>query len=124
LRATISASRGYLASVEGDHDAAAELHAEALDQALYSNDAPVIAHTLIGVADIALHRGEPGRAAELLGASVAVRGVPDLSAIDGVRVEAATRAELGDEVFAESYARGRKATIETVRELAGLTPAA
>jgi hypothetical protein len=39
-------------------------------------------------------------------------------------VEAPTRAELGDEKFAESYARGRLATIETVRELAGFTPVA
>jgi hypothetical protein len=96
----------------------------AVDLALHSNDAPVIAHALVGVADLALRSGDAQRAAELLGASVAVRGVPDESDDDATDVVAATRAELGDEVYAEFYARGRKATVDTVRELAGLTPAA
>jgi hypothetical protein len=124
FHAALTTSRAYLAAAEGDADSAAALHAEALDWALRSNDAPVVGHVLVGAADVALVRGDFRRAAELLGASVAVRGVPDLSNSDAVRVTKAARTELGDEVFAESYARGLGATIETVRELAGLAPAA
>jgi predicted ATPase len=122
FRAVLDVSCGFLASAEGDHDAATSLHAGALDWALQSNDAPVIAHVLVGVADAVLSGGDARRAAELLGASVAVRGLPDLSSTDAERVAAATRAALGEE-FTEWYTRGRQATIETVRELAGFTPA-
>jgi predicted ATPase len=124
FEAVLSTSLGFLAAAEGDREAAAAAHSTALDLALESNDAPVIAHVLVGVADTALRRGDTQRAAELLGASVAVRGVPDESDDDAVHVAAATRAELGDEVYAESFARGRKATVDTVRELAGITTAA
>jgi predicted ATPase len=124
FRAMVATSRGFLAAAEGDEEVAAGLHAEALDWALRSLDAPVIAHVLVGLADTARARGDAVHAAALLGAGVAVRGGPDLSNEDAERVAAATRAELGDEKYAESYARGLSTTIETVRELAGLTPAA
>jgi predicted ATPase len=124
FRAMIATSFGFLSSAEGDDEAAATWHAEALDWALNSKDAPIIAQTLVGIADLSLRRDDPRHAAELLGASIAIRGLPDLSFADGVRVEAATRAALDEKVFAESYARGRRATVDTVRELAGLTPAA
>jgi len=124
FEAMLGTSLGFLAAAEGDEDAAAAAHATALELALDSNDAPVIAHVLVGVADAALRRGDPQRGAELLGASDAVRGVPDESDLDAVDVAAAAHAELGDELYAESYARGRKATVDTVRELSGFTPAA
>jgi predicted ATPase/DNA-binding SARP family transcriptional activator len=125
FRAVVASSRGFLAAAEGDQDAAARLHAEALDWALQSLDAPVIAHVLIGVAATALDRGDARLAAALLGASVAVRGVPDLSSEDAAHVAKATRAELSEAEFTESYTRGLNATMETVRELAELpTPAA
>jgi tetratricopeptide (TPR) repeat protein len=124
FEAVLSTSLGFLSAAEGDLAAAAAAHATALELALESNDAPVIAHVLAGVADLALRRGEAPRAAELLGASDAVRGVPDESDDDAADVTAAARAELGDEMFAESYARGRKATVDTVRDLVPSTPAA
>ncbi|MPZ79376.1 MAG: AAA family ATPase [Actinophytocola sp.] len=123
FRAVIEASRGYLATAAGDPAAAAAHHATAFDWALKSNDAPMIAHVLVGLAELSIDRGDPRHAAALLGASVAIRGVPDLSFADGVRVEAATRAALGEELFAESAARGASATMDTVRELA-VIPAA
>ncbi len=124
FEAVLSTSLGFLSAAEGDLDGAVAAHSTALDLALESNDAPVIGRVLVGVADIALRRGDVARAAELLGASDAVRGVPDESDDDAVDMAVAARAELGDEVFAESYARGRKATVDTVRELSGLRPAA
>ncbi len=123
FRAQIEASRGYLAAERGDPAAAAAHHDGALEWALSSGDAPVIGQVLVGVADVVLRRGDAVRAAVLLGASVAIRGVPDLSFPEAVRVEAAARAALGDEVFAEAAARGRSATMDTVRELV-VTPAA
>lgn len=122
FHAFIEASHGYLATAEGDPVAAAEHHGTAFEWALRSNDAPVVAHALVGLAEVSLERGDVRHAAALLGASIAIRGVPDRSFADGVRVEAATRAALGEEPFAEAAARGAHATMDTVKELA-VTPA-
>ena len=60
-------------------------------------------------------------AAVLLGAAAGVRGAPDRSLLDGARVEAAARAALGDEAFAEAYARGQTTTPATALELVRVT---
>ncbi|OLF12225.1 hypothetical protein BLA60_09550 [Actinophytocola xinjiangensis] len=122
-RALVYTAQGYLATAAGAHDAAGGYHALAVDWALRSHDAPVVAEVLVGVADASLAGGNPRHAAALLGASDAVRGVPDRSLVDGRRVAAAVREALGEQVFAECAARGATATMESVRELAGLTPA-
>jgi predicted ATPase/DNA-binding SARP family transcriptional activator len=115
--ALISESCGYAAAEAGELAEAVAHHSEALELALASNDAPVIAHVLVGVADVTLHRGEPYRAAVLLGASEGVRGMRDLSVLDYERVTARARAALGEDVFAEAYAKGRTTTLDTVRTL-------
>ncbi|AWS44380.1 BTAD domain-containing putative transcriptional regulator [Streptosporangium sp. 'caverna'] len=121
FRAMIRGSLGYLDAGEGDLDAARAHHADALVWALRSRSAPTISQTLVGIADLALHRGRPHEAARLLAASAAVRGTPELSQPDAARVEAATRAALGEEEFAEAARRGADATVETVREIAAVT---
>jgi hypothetical protein len=118
-RAMVACSRGYLAAAAGDLDAARAHQAAALDAALKSVDAPVIAQVLVGVADLAVRDGDAPRAAALLGAGEAVRGVRDLSQLDEVRVSDAARAVLGDAGFAEAYRSGLATTVETVAELAG-----
>jgi predicted ATPase/DNA-binding SARP family transcriptional activator len=123
LRALVCTSQGYLAAADGRYRDAEAHHAEAVEWAMHSHDAPVIAEVLVGFADTSLARGEARHAAELLGASEAIRGVPDLSLVDGVRVAAAAREALGEELFAECAARGRAATLDSVWELTGLTPA-
>jgi predicted ATPase len=110
-------SRAYL---EDDPEVARTHHAEALDLALASRHAPTIALVVVGIADLALRQGKPDDAARLLAASVAVRGGPDLSNPDAIRVERAARAALGDE-FADAAQRGRDVTIETVRDIASVT---
>jgi predicted ATPase/DNA-binding SARP family transcriptional activator len=123
FRALIESSRGYLAIATGDLGAAVAHHTEAVALALESNDAPVVATVLVGLAELALHQGDPHRAAVLLGASEGVRGTRDLSLLDLDRVEAAIRAALGDAAFAAARGEGRAATMETVRELLGEVPA-
>ena len=111
FRALVSASAGYLAAAMGDLDAAGRRHHDAFSWALDSGDAPMIAQTLVGVAEVCLLRGDASRAAELLSASDAIRGTPDESFVDAKRVAAATRAALDDTEFAEATARGATVTL-------------
>ena len=76
LRAVAATGLGYLAGAEGDLDAARDWHTQALAAARSTADAPVIAATVAGLADLALREGDPERTAELLGASFAIEGEP------------------------------------------------
>ena len=82
-------------------------------------DSPVVAQVLVGVADLALKEGDVPRAATLLGASVSVRGIRDLSLSDEVRVTAEARAALGDAEFERFREAGAGTSIETVIKLVG-----
>jgi predicted ATPase/DNA-binding SARP family transcriptional activator len=115
--AMVEGSRGYLAAATGDLAEAAARHGEALDLAIESNDAPILALVLVGVAELALRRGEPLLAAEALGASEGIHGVRDRSVLDFARVEADVRAALTEGAYAEAYAKGRATTLDTLRVL-------
>jgi predicted ATPase len=115
--AMIAGSCGYLAVAAGDLAEAVERQSEALELALGSGDAPVIAEILVGVVDVTLHRGEPYQAAVLLGASDGIRGAKDLSVLDYARVETALRTTLGDATFEEAYTKGLPTTLDTIRTL-------
>jgi hypothetical protein len=69
---------------------------------------PMIAKVLVGVADLALRRGQDEQAARLLAASDAVRGLPDRSRPDEGRIEREARSRLGDALFAEAALEGMK----------------
>lgn len=103
----INSQLGLLHAREGDTDAALARHAEALRLAAAAYDAPIIGQALVGFADLAARTGEPERAATLLGAAVAVRGIEDRSLADPPRIERAVREAIGDTRFAAAYARGR-----------------
>jgi tetratricopeptide (TPR) repeat protein len=120
VRALVASSRGYLEAAGGDLVEARAQHAEALAAALESADAPVIGQVVVGLADLAVHSGDATRAATLLGASVAVRGTPDLSTPDQARVTAAARDALGEAGFDEAYRRGRATTTDGIRDLVGV----
>jgi len=122
IRAVIATRLGYLAGAEGDLDAARDWHTQALESARASADAPVIAEALAGLADLALREDAPDRAAELLGASVAIRGTRDRSVIDEERVADETRSVLGPARYGEAYRRGQRVTLDTLA--AFLTPVA
>jgi ATP/maltotriose-dependent transcriptional regulator MalT len=116
---------GQIEAAEGDLKAARAHLAEAIAAGVGSLDAPVPAQVLIGAADVVMCEGDPVHAAELLGASLAIRGLPDQSAVDYPRVAAAARAALGDAGYEAAHRRGRSATLENAAELAGLpAPAA
>ena len=103
----LASALGYVEAACGDLDAADGLHRDALSAAVLSNDGPIVAQCLQGCADLALRRGDPARAAELLGSAHQYRGMADLSSPDVARVSAAARAGLGADGYARAYERGR-----------------
>ena len=124
IRAVAATGLGYLAGAAGDLDAARDWHAQALAAARFTADSPVIAGALAGLADLALREGDAERAAELLGASYAIRGSTDRSVPDEERVADAARSVLGDARYGRAYQRGQRVTLDTLPELVPVTPGA
>jgi predicted ATPase len=118
----INTQLGMIHGVEGDLDAALARHVEAFRIAWLAYDAPVIGQSLVGLADHALRSGDHERAAMLLGASVGVRGVEDLSLADPPRIERAVREAVGDERFAEAHARGRTMRVRDAADYLAIEP--
>ncbi|MFJ1994117.1 BTAD domain-containing putative transcriptional regulator [Streptomyces asiaticus] len=117
-RADIRAVRhdllGYLADDLGEvraHRAAACAAAVEVGHAL------LIAHVLVGVADLALRRGEHEQAARLLAASTGVRGLRDRAHPDLARIERAARCRLGDAKFAEATRDGTRTSWTRLAEV-------
>jgi predicted ATPase/DNA-binding SARP family transcriptional activator len=79
---------------------------------------PLIAEVLVGVADLALRRGQYEQAARLLAASDSVRGTPDRSLPDASRIAEDARSRLGETAFAEATRAGGS---QDWRELAEIT---
>jgi predicted ATPase len=106
IRAVTHDLLGYLA---GDDLAQARAHhAAACQAAAEAGYHPMLAKVIVGVADLALRRGQDEQAARLLAASDAVRGLPDRSGRDAARVERTARSRLGDTRFAEAALEGTK----------------
>ena len=95
----------------------------ALQRGLFVHDAPVIGQALVGFADLAVRTGEPERAATLLGAAIAVRGIEDRSLSDPPRIERAAREAAGDACFDEAFARGRAMDLTAISAYVGVSPA-
>ncbi|GAA3130930.1 BTAD domain-containing putative transcriptional regulator [Kribbella aluminosa] len=107
LRATIEDRLGYLATDLGEVRAH---RAAAYRAAIEAGHVPGIAQMLVGIADLALRTGQDEQAARLLGASTAVRGLPDRSNPNVGRIEQETRRRLGDTKFTEASDEGRQAS--------------
>jgi predicted ATPase/DNA-binding SARP family transcriptional activator len=120
MRAMITSGLGFVTAAEGDLEGARARHVEALQDAVSSHDAPVIALVLVGFADVALRRGDPDRVARVLGACQGIRGMNDRSNPDGPRLERAARAALGTEAFEAAYASGCAMTVDDVLALLGV----
>jgi hypothetical protein len=101
---------GYLTDDLGEARAhrAAACESAAFESAAAAGYALVIALVLVGVADLALRRGEHEQAARLLAASEAIRGLRDRSHPDVGRIEQAARSRLGDARFAEAAREGMR----------------
>ncbi|WP_285780709.1 BTAD domain-containing putative transcriptional regulator [Microtetraspora sp. NBRC 13810] len=106
---------GYLTE---DLEKARAQRTEAFRMAVEHAYPPVIADVLIGVADLALRRGQYEQAARLLAASDGVRGMPDRSQPDASRISEDTRNHLGETAFAEATRAGQR---RDWRELAEIT---
>jgi ATP/maltotriose-dependent transcriptional regulator MalT len=124
FHATVKSTLALVEAALGDLPTARELHTEALKIATESRDCPVVAQVLVGVADYALRDGDPARAAWLLGAAEGVRGWIDRSASDVDRLNAGTRAGLGDARFDEAHREGKAVTLDAAAAAAALTLAA
>jgi ATP/maltotriose-dependent transcriptional regulator MalT len=120
FRAMTHSGQALIEGAAGDLAAARDLHVSAVEIAADTRDSPVMAQTLVGVADYALRLGEPARAAMLLGAADAVRGSEDRSVLDTARIRTAARAALGDAGYAEAYRSGADVTLETALAATGL----
>ncbi|WP_138957840.1 BTAD domain-containing putative transcriptional regulator [Streptomyces sp. YIM 121038] len=95
-----------LAYLTDDLDEARAHRATACAAASESGHAPLLAQVLVGVADLALRHDEYAQAARLLAAAADVRGLPDRSHPDVVRIERTARSRLGDARFAEAALEG------------------
>jgi len=105
IRAVTHDLLGYLSDNLGE----ARAHrAAACAAASEAGHAPLIAHVLVGVADLALRCGQYEQAARLLAASAAVRGLLDRSHPDVARIEQAARRRLGEARFAEATLEGTR----------------
>ncbi|MBP2320987.1 putative ATPase/DNA-binding SARP family transcriptional activator [Kibdelosporangium banguiense] len=121
IRVAVAGQQGYLHAEQGDLDAARERHAFALDMVLGTPNSILIAHIVVGIADLALRQGKPAESARLLAAADAIRGTPDLSHPDARRVKEQARAALGEQLFTEAAQRGRNAAPSDLPEIAKAT---
>ncbi|MFF5297570.1 BTAD domain-containing putative transcriptional regulator [Paractinoplanes globisporus] len=103
IRAAVHDALGYIA---GSLDESRAHRVAAYAAASESGHAHLIAGVIVGVADLALRRGEHEQAARLLAASASVRGLQDRSHPDVTRISQAVRDRLGDTGFAEAAASG------------------
>jgi len=93
------------------------------DQPGPNRDAPVVAMSLVGMADLVCREGDPERAAYLLGAADAIRGSADRTVHDAADVEREARAALGDAGFEAAYGRAAGVTVATALDAVGLEAA-
>ncbi len=106
IRAATHDLLGYLATDLGEAQAQ---RAAACRAASEAGHAPLIAHVLVGIADLALRRDQYAQAARLLAASAGLRGLTDRSHPDVSRIGQAARRHLGDARFAEVTREGTQA---------------
>jgi predicted ATPase/DNA-binding SARP family transcriptional activator len=122
VHAVALAALGQIEVAAGRLQEARDCYRRALEVALATHDRPVIARVVGLSAAIALADSDAGQAAELLGATEVVRGMPDAADVDLRRVGEAARAALGDRDF--TLATGRGAARPRGDVLAALTAGA
>ncbi|WP_027341077.1 BTAD domain-containing putative transcriptional regulator [Hamadaea tsunoensis] len=108
LHALMQSGRAYVAIHQGRLDEARDEIREAMKFALDGKDMPVAAHVAVATAALRLAQGDPAAAAELIGASEALRGTADQSNADAREVIAGATVALGPDAYAAAYARGRR----------------
>lgn len=107
FRALFALGSGNLAVARSELDASVPQLAEALRLAVEMPDMPLAAMVGVGIAQLRLEQGDASGAARVLGASHALRGVPDAFNPDVVRVTRGLRAALGEHAYEFAYSHGR-----------------
>jgi ATP/maltotriose-dependent transcriptional regulator MalT len=110
LAAMVASTGARIAIADGDLGAAREQAVRSYQEAVRADDMPLLAQASVTAAELALALGQPERAAELLGASTAVRGTDDPTDPITAKLAPLLRAALGDDEFARCYAGGRALT--------------
>ncbi|AXB48863.1 BTAD domain-containing putative transcriptional regulator [Amycolatopsis albispora] len=118
IQAQLLVTEGRIDEATGAVEAAERRYREALAAPVSARDHTAAADAVDGLAGIALHHGEPKRAAFLLGAAVALRGVRAGDA-DVTRITTAVRENLGDDAFDRAYARGQALSPPLALDAAG-----
>jgi tetratricopeptide (TPR) repeat protein len=114
---------GHLAHVIGDDSRARELLRESLRLFRENRDLHSCAFCMVDLAGIVARHGQPQRAAQLFGASQALRGVESVPWPLGERIDyeqdlAAVRAQLDEATFALAWAAGQAMPLEQAIEYA------
>jgi predicted ATPase/DNA-binding SARP family transcriptional activator len=107
LSVAVEAAGSLVAIAEGDLVLAAERAAAAYSSAVAVSDMPLLAVAAAAGVELSLARGNPARAAELLGAAAVVRGSEDLTSVQFRGAAGRLRAALGDDGFEAAYGCGR-----------------
>ena len=106
LRGMVRGGFAHIAIARGNLAEAQTAVAEAVQLAQQAKDMPVTAHIAVATVALRLAEGSPLEAAEVLGATEALRGVADRSNPDAARLAQAARAALGDAAYTSAYAHG------------------
>jgi predicted ATPase/DNA-binding SARP family transcriptional activator len=120
MSAVIASARGHIEAEEGHLDEARARHVEALTFAVSSTDGPVMAMAVTGFADLARRHGDANEATELLGAADRLRGAPDRSLVDMLRLIEELETALGKDAYAAAYRRGGELTLDDVLARLGI----
>jgi predicted ATPase/DNA-binding SARP family transcriptional activator len=107
LEAMVAATGARIAIAEGDMRTAREQAVRAYRAAVGAEDRPLLAQASGTTAELALALGQPGPAAEMLGAGAVVRGAEDPTDPTAVQLVPLLRAALGDKRYEACYAAGR-----------------
>ncbi|GAB2835350.1 BTAD domain-containing putative transcriptional regulator [Actinoallomurus bryophytorum] len=113
---------GRIAQDGHDADLARSRYRQALAVALGHRNFPAAAVAVEGMAGVALLDDAGERAALLLGASVAVRGIPMPADPEVARVAAGAKDLVGAQTYASAFARGTTMTRDQALALLGVAP--
>ena len=107
LEAMVAATGARIAIADGDLPRAREQASRSYRAAVASRDVPLLALASGTAAELALALGLPELAAELLGASAALRGYPEPTDPTTVKLVPRLRAALGADRYARCHATGQ-----------------
>nr|WP_225955092.1 BTAD domain-containing putative transcriptional regulator [Kibdelosporangium phytohabitans] len=118
-RARVLTALARLAELEGDVPAARQRYDEAIRAAIAGRSLPLVARAAAGLAGLALRDGDGWLAAVLLGAGVAIKGMPFSGDPEIAALIADVRALTGAGPFDDAFERGARMTQSEALDLVG-----